>query len=101
MKTLVSLIISIISCGFMYAQTFIDRSITIDAQTLTDIRSSISDSSSEYYDHFLNSFLDSARVRYEDDDMRANRYVPGQDYLSIRNSAYKLGKAMFGTNQLS
>lgn len=88
MKTLVSLIISITLCGFMYAQTFIDRSIAIDAQTLTDMRNSISNPSSEYYDQFLNDFRDLMRSRYEDDDMRANRYVAGPDYKRIRDSSY-------------
>lgn len=101
MKTLVSLIISITLCGFMYAQTFIDRSIAIDAQTLTDMRNSISNPSSEYYDQFLNDFRDLMRSRYEDDDMRANRYVAGPDYKRIRDSSYNLGKAMFGADQLS
>ncbi|MCB5267012.1 MAG: right-handed parallel beta-helix repeat-containing protein [Candidatus Cloacimonetes bacterium] len=85
----------------MYAQTLIDRTITINAQTLVDIRNSINNPSSEYYDQFLVPYR-SDGTQQEVEELNPPSYAIGTDYEHIRNSVRGyLKSAMFGTNQLS
>ena len=53
MKRMVLFTLSVAACSFLFAQTLIDRTITINTQGLVDMRSSITNPSSAYYDQFL------------------------------------------------
>ncbi|MDP3113270.1 MAG: hypothetical protein Q8M98_00710 [Candidatus Cloacimonadaceae bacterium] len=101
MKRHILFALSFALCSFMYAQTLIDRTITVNAQTLDDMRNSITNPSSEYYDQFLVPYRSSGSQQ-EVEEMNPPSYVIGTDYRRILDATrIDLKNAMFGTNQLS
>lgn len=100
MKRLVLFAFSIAACSFLFAQTLIDRTITINTQGLVDMRSSITDPSSEFYDQFLVQYRASG-TQPEFQEMDRAAYIPSPDYSHILSATYHLKNALFGIDQLS
>ncbi|MCB5260786.1 MAG: heparinase II/III-family protein, partial [Candidatus Cloacimonetes bacterium] len=107
MKKLILFALCIMLGSLLFAQTTVFRTVTIDSLTLADMRNSVSNSSSEYYDEFLyQNRTSSTQQEYEPEfpdspSSSSSPYDPGPDYLRIKHSAYLLKNAIFGSSQLT
>ena len=84
MKKVILFALCIMLGSLLLAQTTVSRTVTIDSLTLEDTRSS-TNSSSEYWDAFLNGLRSSTtEAEYLDPPPpEPIRYVPGPDYNMI------------------